>query len=222
MDHAVYRRILSGGIIAICRRIALDDLLPLASSLYEGGIRQLEVTFDQSDPDHIRHTCGAITQLCSALPEMDIGAGTVLTVREAEAAKAAGGRFIVSPSTDPAVIARTKELGMVSIPGAMTPSEIVTAHQSGADIVKVFPVGRLGPGYIKDIATPLSHIRLLATAGITVDNFAQFLQAGCCGAGISSPLCRKDLMEEKNWKALTAIAAEFVAIHRQFSSVDPL
>ena len=215
MPESLRESILSHGLIAICRRIYGDSLLNLAEALYKGGVRQMEVTFDQVDPDGVRHTSEAIEALCKHFPEMDFGAGTVLTTDQVDAAQQAGGTFIVSPNTDGAVIAHTKARGMVSIPGAMTPSEIVVAHQAGADIVKLFPAGYLGTGYIKDVTAPISHIKLLATGGVTVDNFASFLRAGCCGAGLGGTLCNKELINAGKWAELTELAAAFIRVFQE-------
>ena len=155
-------------VITICRRVYGEDLLKLADALYAGGIKMIEVTFDQADPDCIEKTGECIRALCDRFGDkMMFGAGTVLNAEQVEAAAKAGARYIISPNVDADVIAKTKELGLVSMPGAMTPSEILTAHKLGADIVKLFPAGYLGFGYIKDILGPISHVKLCATGGVT-------------------------------------------------------
>jgi len=110
------------------------------------------------------------------------------------------------------VIRYTKQQGLVSIPGAMTPSEILQAHDCGADFVKLFPAATLGLRYAKDIMAPISHVKLIATAGITEENFGQFLDLGFVGAGISGRLTEKRLIEEKNWDELTKRAEAFARI----------
>lgn len=202
----------SHGIIAICRKLYGDDLLRLADALQKGGVRLMEVTFDQADPQCVKHTAAAISALCEAFPDMRFGAGTVLNAEQVIAAKEAGGGFIISPNTDAAVIRKTKELGLVSIPGAMTPSEVLSAHDAGADFVKLFPAGYLGISYLKDLMAPISHVRLLATGGISVDNFADFLRAGCCGAGIASTLCDKAKIKAGDWAGLTETARQFTTL----------
>lgn len=114
--------------------------------------------------------------------------------------------------TEYAAIQRTKQLGLVSIPGAMTPTEIIAAHNCGADLVKLFPAATLGVRYIKDILAPISHVKLLATAGITEENFKQFLELGLAGAGISGRLTDKKLIAEKDWTEFTRRAQVFVQI----------
>ncbi len=207
------------GIIAICRNIRQDDLLHLADALLEGGIRYLEVTFDPTDPTSNVRTPQAIASLTEHFSDMVFGAGTVLTPAQVVATHAAGGKFIISPSTNQSIISLTKDLDMVSIPGAMTPTEIVTAFDAGADIIKLFPAGSLGIEYIKNIRSPLKHIPLLATGGIDVNNLDAFLRAGCCGAGIGNSLCDAQLIADKNWRALTKRALQFVSIHQQTKSL---
>ena len=176
-------------VITICRKVYGEDLLRLAAALYEGGVKLIEVTFDQADPDCVEKTAEAIRSLCAAFGDrMMFGAGTVLTREQVKAAAEAGARYIISPNTDASVILFTKELGLVSIPGAMTPSEIITAHNLGADIVKLFPAGELGLGYIKAVRGPLGFIPMSAVGGVQPENVADFLSAGVCGFGVGSPL----------------------------------
>jgi 2-dehydro-3-deoxyphosphogluconate aldolase/(4S)-4-hydroxy-2-oxoglutarate aldolase len=212
MSVPVLEIIASHGIIAICRKIYGEDLLKLAAALQSGGVRLMEVTFDQSDPDCISRTAEGIRALCEKFPDMCFGAGTVLTVPQVNAAKAAGGQFIISPNTDTDVIHHTKSLGLVSIPGAMTPTEMMKAHCLGADYVKLFPAATLGIQYLKDLTAPVNHVKILATGGISAYNLADFLLAGCRGAGISSSLCDKTKINAGNWNALTKNASEIVSI----------
>lgn len=203
------------GVVAICRRVYGEELMKLSDALYEGGVRLMEVTFDQSDPDCLNRTGQAISQLISRHGDMSFGAGTVLTESQLRAAKAAGGQFVVSPNTNPVLIRLTKELGMGSIPGAMTPSEIICAHESGADIVKLFPAASLGVAYIKDIRAPINHVPLMATGGVSLDNFADFLKVGCCSAGIGSYLSDKKLIAEERWDELRQRAESFYRLFRE-------
>lgn len=137
---------------------------------------------------------------------MAVGAGTVTSTALAELAHSAGAQFIVSPDTDPAVIRRTKELGMCAMPGAMTPSEIKTAYEAGADFVKVFPASVLGPEYIRAIRGPLGQIPLLAVGGVSEGNAAAFLQAGCAGG----KLVNRDWIAAGQWDSITQLARQLV------------
>lgn len=181
----------------------------LAQALYDGGIRAVEVTFNQKDPSQWEKTTGAIRKIRELMGDkMAVGAGTVTSVELAEMAYEAGAQFIVSPDTDPDVIRRTKELGMVSMPGALTPSEIKQAHKAGADFVKVFPVGNLGSGYIKAVRGPLNHIRMLAVGGVSEKNVAEFIKAGCVGVGVGGNLVNKDWIANGEFDKIRALAQE--------------
>lgn len=212
--------ILKSKIIVIVRRVYGEDLIELSKALYEGGIRLMEVTFDQSDPDCMEKTTEAISMLNKYHGDkMLFGAGTVLSVDQVDAAYKAGAAYIISPNTNPDVIRHTRKLGLVSIPGAMTPSEILQAHECGANFVKLFPAATLGLRYAKDILAPISHVKLIATAGITEENIGEFLKLGFAGAGISGRLTEKRLIQEKNWAEFTERAAAFVRIAQQWQHV---
>ena len=213
MVDSLLHRLIHAGVIVICRKIYGQPLLQLANALYRGGIRQMEITFDQSDPEHLSRTTEAIKTLCTAFPDMDIGAGTVLNREQAKAAAEAGARFLVSPHGSPDLIRFTREQGLISIPGAMTPSEVTAAFEAGGNLIKLFPAGYLGSRYVRDLTAPLSHIPLLATAGINENNFADFLQAGCCGAGISSVLTDPAAIAAEDWDLLTARAKHLLDIY---------
>lgn len=202
--------IIRNKIIAIARGIYLQDLENLAKALYAGGIRLMEVTFDQKDPDCLKKTACAIETIGKIMP--CVGAGTVLTLEQLEYARKAGASFIVSPNSDNKIISRTKEYGLISMPGAVTPTEIMNAYNAGADIVKLFPSVSLGLSYIKDIVTPLSHIPIFVNGGITEENIESVLKLGIKGAGISGRLTDKALIKEGNWKELERRAGVFSEI----------
>ncbi len=199
-------------VLVICRGYYGNQLLKVIEALYEGGIRMAEVTFDQSDPNAINKTCSAIRLIKENYPDMKVGAGTVTKIEHVMATKKAGGEFCLSPNVNIEVIKATKELGLVSIPGATTPSEILEAHEAGADLIKIFPAGWLGLKYLKDIKGPINHVKFLAAAGVNEENFADFLKAGYCSAGISGRLLDKKVIEEGNFKELTNRARVFTNI----------
>lgn len=207
MYNEVLKTILDSKVIAILRGINKDQMEPLGEALYRGGIRCIEVTFDHKKADCIEMTTSAIAQLTQIFAgRMFVGAGTVLTPDEVEATAAAGGTFIISPNCNEAVIRKTRELGLVSIPGAMTPTEIVQADQWGASIVKVFPAGDLGPSYIKSVRAPLSHIMLCAVGGVDDQNMASFYKAGISCFGVGSNIAKKSLLEAKDYAGIEANA----------------
>lgn len=202
-------------LIVVCRRIYGDDLRKLAIALFRGGVRLMEVTLDQQDPDCIAKTCEAIRMLCELCgSELLVGAGTILNEKQVDAALDAGAKYIVSPNCNPAVIKRTKELGLVSIPGAMTPTEILAAHDYGADFVKLFPSTTLGFKYIEDILAPITHVKLIATGGVTEENFGRYLDLGFVGAGVSGRLTDRKLIASGNFEELTRRAEVFCSIAR--------
>ena len=153
-----------------------------------------------------------IAQLVSQMGDkMIFGAGTVTSLQTLELAKNAGARFVVSPDTNEAVIKATVAAGMVSMPGAMTPTEILTAHEYGADFVKVFPTSGLGASYIKAVCGPINHVRLLAVGGVSEKNVAEFLKAGCVGAGVGGNLVNKEWIKNGEFEKITAVAKELMA-----------
>ena len=172
----------------------------------------MEVTFDATGKVSNAETGKMIAAIVKGLGgKMKVGAGTVMNAEQVDITKKNGGEFIISPDTNGEVIKHTVELGMVSIPGAMTPTEAVTAHNYGADFVKIFPAGNLGSAYIKAIRAPLSNIRLMAVGGISDSNIAEFLAVGCVGAGIGGNLVSKKAIEAGDYAALTETAKKTVA-----------
>jgi len=197
-------------IIVIVRGVAREKLIPMAKAMYRGGIRLIECTYDASGKISDEEIASNIEMLAERFDgKMTVGAGTVLTKKQVELTKEAGGKFIISPDTNPDIIAYTKELGLVSIPGALTPTEASSAHRAGADFIKVFPVNYMGAKYIKDLKAPLSHIRFLAVGGINVDNMREYLDAGACGVGVGSGIVNKKMIEEGDFDAVERFAREY-------------
>lgn len=212
MRQTIIQKVLEKKVVAIVRGVYGEDCVKLAKALYAGGVEMMEVTFDQSKPEAFFRTSETIRQLAAEMDgKMIIGAGTVTSLQTLELARDAGAKFIVSPDTNAAVIKATIEAGMVSMPGAMTPTEIVTAHALGADFVKVFPTSGLGASYIKAVCAPLNHIRLLAVGGVSEKNVAEFLKAGCVGAGVGGNLVNKEWIKNGEFEKITALARELMA-----------
>lgn len=209
MEMAI-RQIMENKIIVIVRGVFGEKLIALAEAMYEGGIRLIECTYDASQTVSDREIAENIAQLSRCFQRrMLVGAGTVLTEHQVELTKAAGGAFIISPDANPKVIRRTKELGMISIPGAITPTEIAMASREGADFVKVFPVNLYGPSYIKTLRAPLSHVRMLAVNGISEDNMWDYLEAGACGVGVGSGIVNKRMIENNDFVGIAALARKY-------------
>ena len=210
MSKEVLNKILESKIIAIVRGIPSDEVVELTDALVKGGISCIEVTFDQSSEEKARDTLKAISNISKALgDQICVGAGTVMTTEQVEAAAAAGAEYIISPNTNASVIKRTKELGKVSIPGAMTPSEVAEAYELGADIVKLFPAGILGCDYIKAVKAPLKHIPITAVGGVNPGNCADFIRAGAVGVGVGGNLVSPQLVKESRFDEITAIAKSY-------------
>lgn len=210
MRNEVIRAIENEKIIVIVRGVESDKLIPLAEAMYDGGIRLLEITYSADGKISDEETAKNIEMLSKYFEgRMLIGAGTVITEKQVELTKKAGGRFIISPDTYENIISKTRELDMVSIPGALTPSEIQSAHRYGADFVKLFPITNMGHEYVKAVKAPLSHIKLLAVGGIDENNMAQYLRAGVCGFGIGSNIVNKKHVDEENYAAISELAKKY-------------
>ena len=207
---SVIQSILRQKIIVILRGLTEEELICTVEAMYRGGIRLAEVTFDSQGNPSDEVTAQRIAKLVRSFPGMHIGAGTVLTEHQAELTAEAGGRFIISPDTNPDVIRRTRELGLVSIPGALTPSECTLAHRSGADFIKLFPNGEMKPSYLHAITVPLSHLRFLAVGGVNENSLADCIRAGACGIGVATGIVDKEKIHAGDYDAVTELARKYV------------
>lgn len=212
MKQEVIRAIEEHKVIAIVRGVAEDKLIPLAQALYDGGIRLIELTFSTDGSISDEQTAEWIGALVKQFAgKLLVGAGTVLTEKQVSLVSGAGGLFAISPNTDEDVIRACNTYDLVSIPGALTPTEIAAAHKAGTDFVKLFPVSDLGPKYVKAVRAPLSHIRLLAVGGIDETNIADYLQAGACGVGVGGNLVNHKWVEAGEFEKITQVASQLVA-----------
>ena len=211
MRQSVIQQICEKKIIAIVRGADVAQAVAAAKALYEGGVSLVEVTFNQKAPETFVTTAEAIRSIREQLGDrVLVGAGTVLTVEQVKMAADAGAAYIISPNTDEAVIAKTLELGLVSLPGAYTPTEAVQAHNAGADFVKVFPCVGDAPAYVKALCAPLSHIKFLAVGGVSAENAADFMKAGAVGLGVGSSLVNKKWLDSGEFFKITEQAQRFV------------
>lgn len=198
-------------IIAIIRGVPSKDILETAKALIAGGICLMEITFDHTSEAGMQNTLDCYDILTRELGDQIVmGAGTVLTEEEVVLAYEHGAKYIISPDTDAAVIRKTKELGLVSMPGALTPTEVVQAWKYGADIVKVFPAGDLGTAYFKSIKAPLAHISVSAVGGVTENNIGAFAKAGADGFGIGSTLVNPKIVARGDFAQITETARKLV------------
>ncbi len=211
--NAVIDTIKKYKVIAIVRNVAPDNILETARALFDGGIRLMEVTFNQSSSTCEEDTQKSIRTISENFGDkVCVGAGTVMTEKQVEAAVNAGAKYIISPNTDADVIRKTKELGAVSIPGVFSPSEITAAHKIGADFVKIFPADVLGVSYIKAVTSPISHIPILAVGGINEENLAEYMRTGICGVGVGSNLVNNKLISQGKFSELTKLAEKYTNI----------
>ena len=211
MKEQIIKAIENEKLVVIVRGIERKDLIPLAEAMYAGGVRLLEITYSADGSTSDEETADRIKMLAERFDgRMYIGAGTVLTEKQVELTAAAGGRFIISPDTNEAVIKKTSYLGLVSMPGALTPTEIQTAHKAGADFVKVFPAGNLGVEYVKSVKAPLSHIKMLAVGGINLESIPDYKKIGISGFGLSSNIIDKKKVEAGDFASITALAEKYV------------
>lgn len=211
MREQVLRELYRDKVVAIVRGLGRDSILDLAEALLEGGVRFMEVTFRQDAPETWRDTADAIACVAEKYRgDMRVGAGTVMTLEQLALAHDAGAQYIISPNADEGVIRQTRARGLVSLPGAFTATEIANAHAWGADIVKVFPAGRLGPGYIRDLRAPLAHIPLMAVGGVNAENAGDFIAAGAMGVGVGGSLVKREWIDAGAFAKITDLARAYV------------
>ena len=213
MREEIIQRILDNKVVAIVRGIYGEDCLNLAKALHEGGVNLLECTFDQKSHEERMRTVETVKLLVKELGDvMAFGTGTVTTVEMVNLAKEAGAQFIVSPDTCEEVIRATVEADMVSIPGALTPSEMAAAHRYGADFIKVFPANVFGPSYFKTVSAPLSQVRMLAVGGVDANNIKDYMAAGAVGTGVAGCLFKKEWVQAGEWDKITEASKKFTAL----------
>lgn len=199
------QRIEACGIVAIIRANSSNELIEAAAAIQTGGVDVIEITM--TTPDALQVIGDVAARLGDAVL---IGVGSVLDAETARAAMLAGAEFVVSPVTKPDVIEICNRYGKVVIPGAFTPTEILSAWETGADYVKVFPSSGVGFSYIKDIKAPLPQIPLIPTGGINADNAAEFIKAGAAALGVGSALVSSDLIESGDFAMLTERAKKLI------------
>ena len=203
-------------IVAIVRGLKPEYIVRLGHAFEEGGIGLMEVTYDQKAPETWKNTAVAIEAVEKEFGDrVLVGAGTVITPEQVSMTYNAGGHYLVTPTTQPEIIRMGKALGMGLYPGAFSPSEILEAWNAGADAVKVFPAGSLGPGYIKAVRAPLGHIPLMAVGGVNEKNAAEYMKAGCVGIGAGGNLVNREWIENGEWDKVTALAREFMKAVRE-------
>jgi 2-dehydro-3-deoxyphosphogluconate aldolase/(4S)-4-hydroxy-2-oxoglutarate aldolase len=198
---AVVRRIREGGALAVVRVPRADDVLPVSCALHEGGVSAIEVTMT------VPGALGAIALLAREMgDDVLIGVGSVLDEETARRAVEAGARFVVSPVFKAEVVAEAQRQGAAALPGAFTPTEILRAHEAGADMVKVFPSDALGPAFIKGVLAPMPFLRLVPTGGVTPANAGEWIRAGAAAVGLGGALVDTTLVAKGDWASITRLA----------------
>ncbi|HEX6289529.1 MAG TPA: bifunctional 4-hydroxy-2-oxoglutarate aldolase/2-dehydro-3-deoxy-phosphogluconate aldolase [Herpetosiphonaceae bacterium] len=188
-------------IVAVVRLERYDQAVAVAEALLEGGISAIEFTLTGSG------ALDAIARTRSALrTDAQIGVGTVLLPEAAEAAISAGAQFVVTPAVRPAVIAACRSRGVPILCGALTPTEVLAAHEAGADAIKIFPARAVGPQYLRDLLAPLPGLLLVPTGGIDSGNARAYLDAGAVAVGIGGNLVSAQAVAAEDWAQITATA----------------
>lgn len=200
------------GVVAVIRGSKPENIIEIGKALKKGGVYSLEITVETPKAMSI------IEKAAEALEDegVIVGAGTVLDPETARAAILSGAKFVFSPTFNAETIKMTKRYGALSIPGAMTPTEILSAYEHGADVIKVFPANVLGPAYIKGIKGPLPHIPVMSTGGINIDNAGDYIKAGAIGIGAGSTLVpAAEVITQEISEQITANAEQFVRVVRE-------
>ncbi len=197
-------------IVVIMRGFTSDQLVNAVDAMEKGGIKLVEVTFDQTGKIDDQTTAANIRTLKECFEgKVRVGAGTVMTAEQVEIAYNAGAEFIISPDCYEPVIKKTRELGMVSIPGAFTPTEAANAHRHGADFVKLFPNSEVKISYFQALSLPLSHIMFLAVGGVTAENLTDYFKVGAKGVGVATAIADKKAITEGDYAEITRRAKLF-------------
>jgi 2-dehydro-3-deoxyphosphogluconate aldolase/(4S)-4-hydroxy-2-oxoglutarate aldolase len=187
--------------IAVIRSSEKELAWQMASSVAAGGIQFIEITWNTHKAAEL------IAELRSEFPSFSIGTGTLLNLEQLQQAIECGAQFLFTPHTDVAMIKTAVDAGVPIVPGAFSPTEIVTAWQAGATCVKVFPISALGgAAYLKSLQGPLGHIPLIPTGGVTLENAKVFIDAGAIAVGLAGDLFPKHLVENRDWRAIVQIA----------------
>ena len=205
------QRVLDHTIVAVIRAESGELLADVAESLLAGGVEVMEVTFT------VPRAVTVLEQVAERVGDrILLGAGTVLDAETCRTAILAGAEFIVSPSTHLDVIQTCKRYSKLVMPGAFTPTEVVTAWQAGADIVKIFPSEITGPRYLRALHGPLPHVRLMPTGGVNLETAAEFLRCGACALGVGSSLVDPKVVAAGDLKRIENLARQYVQIVREF------
>lgn len=195
------------GLIPVIRANSADEAHGIVGAVKAAGVNVIEITMTVPGAIEI------MREVAAASDDVLLGAGTVLDPETARLAILAGAKFIVTPTLNVDVIRMVKRYGLVVCPGALTPTEVITAWEAGADVVKVFPCDAMGgASYLKALKGPLPQVRLIPTGGVDLDTAASFLEAGAEALGVGSAMLPKDAITNKDWDRITGLAQQFMEI----------
>jgi 2-dehydro-3-deoxyphosphogluconate aldolase / (4S)-4-hydroxy-2-oxoglutarate aldolase len=201
----VLREVENTGVVAVIRMKEADKLRAVIDALLEGGVRALELTMT------VPGAIGLIEETAKTLPgEFQLGAGTVLDTETARQVILAGAKYIVAPTLNLDVIKMCHRYDVAVMPGCFTPTEILTAWEAGADVIKVFPATALGPSYFKDVRAPLPQVRLMPTGGVTMENAGEWIKAGAVAIGVGSALVDTKAIASGNFAQITKNAKSLI------------
>jgi 2-dehydro-3-deoxyphosphogluconate aldolase/(4S)-4-hydroxy-2-oxoglutarate aldolase len=205
-------QIIDCGVVAVLRADSPSQLMDVSKALREGGVVAIEVTM--TVPGALK----VIEEASAKMTDTIVGVGTVLDPETARAAILAGAEYVVSPTLNLDVIAMAKRYGKLVMPAGFSPTEILSAWQAGADVVKVFPAGVGGPSFFKDVLGPLPQVRLMPTGGVDAKTTPEFIKAGAVAVGAGSAMVDKKAVANKDWATLTKTAKSFVDAVKQARS----
>jgi len=211
----ILKTILDCGVVAIVRFERAEQLVQVAQAIRAGGVNVIE--FTMTTPNALKVIEESAQEFGE---EVLLGAGTVLDPETARAAILAGAQFIVSPTLNPRTIEVCHRYSKVVVPGTLTPTEILTAWEWGADLIKVFPADFGGPAYIKAVLAPLPQVKLVPTGGVSLENTADFIKAGAVAVAVGSNLVNKKAVAEGNFPLLTKLAQQFIAVVKEARGVS--
>ena len=201
----VLREVENTGVVAVIRMKEADKLRAVIDALLEGGVRALELTMT------VPGAIGLIEEIAKTLPgEFQLGAGTVLDPETARQVILAGAKYIVAPTLNLKTIEMCHRYDVAIMPGCFTPTEILTAWEAGADVIKVFPATALGPAYFKDVRAPLPQVRLMPTGGVTMENAGEWIKAGAVAIGVGSALVDTKAIAAGNFAQITKNAKSLI------------
>ncbi len=194
----IVKRIIDAGAVAVIRLQDPNRLIKVAEAIYNGGVSGIEITM--TVPNAIKVIAEASREIGSY---MNVGVGTVLNAETAQKAIDAGAKYVVSPIYKKEIIEAAHRNDVPAMPGAFTPTEIQTAHENGADIVKVFPADVVGMAFFRGVLAPMPHLKLMPTGGVTLTNAGEWLKAGACAVGVGTALLDKKAIAAEDYKTLT-------------------